>query len=399
MTRLWKVVLAVVPAAALLAGCSAGTSSPTSGSATVGLPPSQAASGPDGSWATVVMGHLDDPLNTFGELLYRPTCPVAATCVPGQWVLATPPGVASNGGLFAAVDSGGTLTAGFGVSLGLTFSPLATTADAGSTWATGILPAALVPVADALATSGRNRLALVSSGGGRVLASGVDLSTWSVLARRPAIVAAASRSGCPAGSADAVAMTTGGDDLVAVSCGTGRRAGVFRVGASGSAVDVTPVGPVLPGPVAGPVVVERLVATPVGLEALVVAGHGPTGRMFLATSTDGATTWAVSSPLTVGGPVRSASVDSSGTLVALVSLGNDKTAESTAPGRPWTSLAALPVGTTVVVAGPAGAYSALIPTGSTLTVDVLTSGKWTRRQVLAVPIQYGSTGAGGGGSG
>jgi len=141
------------------------------------------------------MGHLDDPLNTFGELVYRPPCTGVATCVPGAWVLATPPGVASNGGLFAGVDPNGTLSAGFGAALDLTFSPLAATADAGSNWETGALPAALVPVTDALTTSGRNRLALVSSGGGQVLSSGADLSTWAVLARRPQIVAAASHSG------------------------------------------------------------------------------------------------------------------------------------------------------------------------------------------------------------
>ena len=150
------------------------------------------------------MGHLDDPLNTFGELVYRPPCTGVATCVPGAWVLATPPGVASNGGLFAGVDPNGTLSAGFGAALDLTFSPLAATADAGSNWETGALPAALVPVTDALTTSGRNRLALVSSGGGQGLSSGADLSTWAVLAQRPQIVAAASHSGCSAGSMTAV---------------------------------------------------------------------------------------------------------------------------------------------------------------------------------------------------
>jgi hypothetical protein len=363
--------------------------------APVGFPPAQVMSGATGSWATLAMGHLDDPINTFGELLYRPggpTCPGVAPCAPGKWVLATPPGVASNGGMFVAVDPSGTLTAGFGVSLDLTFSPLAVTSDAATTWTTGILPVGLAPVTDALAASGPDRLALVSTDGGRVLASTGDLSTWSVVARRASVATAATGSGCAPGPLGAVAVTAIGDDLVATTCGSGHRAGIFRVGTNGVAGVVTPVGPVLPGVTTGPVRVDRMVATPAGLSALVVAGSGPATRLFVATSAGGTATWTVSSPYDTGARVVSTSVDGSGGTVVVLANGAHLTAASVDPGGSWTTLPALPAGTAVVAGGPSGEFSALVPAGSTLTVDVLSGGTWSRHQVLTVPIQYGSSG-------
>jgi hypothetical protein len=55
----------------------------------------------------------------------------------------------------------------------------------------------------------------------------------------------------------------------------------------------------------------------------------------------------------------------------------------------------LAVSTTVVETGSVGTHSALFPTDSTLTVDTLASGTCVCRLVLAVPIQSGSTAAGG----
>jgi len=390
--------------AVTLAACSSSPSATGSGTSAV-LPPAQVVSGATGSWATVVMGHLDDPLNTFGELLYRPggpACPGPVPCAPQAWSLATPAGVASNGGLFATLATGGTLTVGFGVSLDLTFSPLAATADQGATWSTGVLSAGLVPVTDALAASGTAgapaRLALVSTGGGEVLSSSGDLSTWAVMGRRRALASAAAASGCGAGPLTAVAIAPSGVDLVATTCGSGGRAGIFRIGSAGTAGAVTPVGPVLPGPVTAPLRVERLVATPAGLTALVVAGSGRSRRLYLATSDDDTATWTVSAPFATSGSVVASSVDPTGGTVVVLDAGGHRTAATVAPGTPWTTLPGLPAGTSVVAGGPGAVFSALIPSGSTVTVDVLSGGSWIRNQLLAVPIQYGSTGAGGGGS-
>ena len=399
MTRRSAALVAVLGVlAAVLAACARTPAVP----APDVLPPAQAVADATGTWATVAMGHLDDPPNTFGELLYRPTdpgCPrdFAAGCGSRDWTLATPPGVASNGGLFAATNPDGTLTAGFGVSLDLTFSPLAESGDHGAVWTGGILPAALVPVTDALASSGPTaRLALVSAGGGQVLSARGDLSTWAVLARRATLDPVAAASGCALGSLTAVAVTSTGDDLVAGTCGSGARAGVFRVAGAGAPSVVTAVGPRVPVPSGTPVRVDRLVATPAGLSALVVAGSGPSSRLFLASSADGAATWTVSAPYPTGSTVASASVGADGGMVVVLTGSRRAAATVATVGARWSTLPPLPAGTAVVTVDGRGSYSALVPSGSSLDVEVLTGGTWTPHQELAVPIPYGSTSAGGG---
>jgi hypothetical protein len=206
------------------------------------------------------------------------------------------------------------------------------------------------------------------------------------------VATAAAGSGCAAGPLAAVAVTAAGDDLVAATCGSGHRAGIFQVGVNGVAGAVTPVGPVLPGVATGPVRVDRLVATPAGLSALVVAGRGAATRLFVATSAGATDTWTVSSPYDTAARVVSTSVDGSGAMVVELAEGTHLTAASVDPGGSWTTLPALPAGTAVVAGSPSGQFSALVPAGSTLTVDVLSGGTWSRSQVLTVPIQYGSSG-------
>ncbi len=65
--------------------------------------------------------------NNFWELFVRPTG-------TAPWRLATPAGVADNGGLEVAGTGGPSLVTGFRPSQDLTFSPLATTADGGASW-------------------------------------------------------------------------------------------------------------------------------------------------------------------------------------------------------------------------------------------------------------------------
>ena len=105
------------------------------------------------------MGRLDDPLNTFWQLL---------ALTGGSWELATPPGVASNGGLMVAAQPQSVL-AGFGPSQDLRFSPLAHSTDQGSSWDPGVLPAGLARVPDALVEGADDSLALLRSGRGTVV--------------------------------------------------------------------------------------------------------------------------------------------------------------------------------------------------------------------------------------
>ena len=399
----------VAAVAVALAAC--GSTAPSTDASTVpaGLPAAQSLPGSGGTWATLAMGRHDDPLNTFGEVLYRSGCADASSCGGGpHWSLATPPGVASNGGIMVAANPDGGLTTGFGVSLDLRFSPLAETADAGSVWTGGILPVALAGVPDALAASGATqRLALAAPAplaDGGVLASTVDLSTWTRLASRAAVGSAASAAGCVLGDLSAVAITAQDDDLVAGDCNSGGRAGIFRVGKAGRSVPVVAIGPRVPSAAGAEVRVVRLVATGGVLSALVRQGTGTRSWLELATSTDDATTWTVSAPFATALPVLATGVTSSGGFVVLLGGSGSGGARGQAavaePGRPWSVLAIPPIGTAVISYGAGdGAVEALVPSGSVLDVDRLGTAGWHRVQELKIPLQFGSTSAGGGSTG
>ena len=112
--------------------------SASSGNVVLGAPLATSVSTTLGSWATIPMGHLDDPANTFWEVF---SLPAGAT----TWAAHTPPDVADNGGLVAAPTSTGVVV-GFRPSDLLKFSPLASTADGGVTYTTGLVPGALSAV-------------------------------------------------------------------------------------------------------------------------------------------------------------------------------------------------------------------------------------------------------------
>ncbi|HEY4947184.1 MAG TPA: hypothetical protein VII19_04745 [Acidimicrobiales bacterium] len=374
--------------AAVLTGCSSpsGTASGSSAGAAAGsIPLAASFASPTGTWATLAMGHLDDPLNTFWELLHLPAdSPL--------WALATPPGVASNGGLVAAVAPSGALTAGFGTSLLLRFSPLAQSTDQGATWTAGVLPGGLAPVPDALATSSVARnAALLGAGGREVVSSGGDLSSWHSIARTGVLGAGSSAAACGIEALTAVAVRADGDVLAGAACVHGGAAGVYRF------TDGTwhSVGPSLPGSVGGPARVVRLLATPSGATALISAGTGGSGELVAATSSDGLVSWSVSPPLpTAGRTLVSTGVTPAGGLIAVTEDAHgDRSASVIDPSvAGWLTLAPLPAGTTVVAAGPTGGFDALIVSQSTLGVDTLASGRWQRSQTLDVPIVYGSSG-------
>ena len=110
-----------------------------------------------GTWATVAMGHLDEPLNTFWQLFFRPT----GSASWSNQVKAT--AVATNGGLVLASPGGPGLLVGVRPTNLLTFSPLIYTSDAGRSWSTGLLADGLAARPDALAAASASRmLALVN---------------------------------------------------------------------------------------------------------------------------------------------------------------------------------------------------------------------------------------------
>ena len=151
----------LVPLTSLVAGCGSQTIPATTPSLRVQVAPlSTSLVTPQGTWAVAVMGGSAADENNFWQLFVRPA---GAT----RWSLATPEGVADNGGLVAASGADGTsLLVGFRPSQELAFSPLATSSDTGKKWTPGLLDADLADVPDAIAVARSGQtLALLGDGG------------------------------------------------------------------------------------------------------------------------------------------------------------------------------------------------------------------------------------------
>ena len=147
MNRRATLASLLVAGMVMSAGCGSASRQPAAAAAPA-QPPSLATSlvTATGTWAVAVMGGPAAEHNNFWQLFVRP----AAT---GKWRLATPPGVASNGGQVVGSPGAGSGVAGFRPSQDLSFSPLATTHDNGTAWTPGLLDAGLADVPDALAAA------------------------------------------------------------------------------------------------------------------------------------------------------------------------------------------------------------------------------------------------------
>ena len=98
-----------------------------------------------GTWAVVPMGHLDQPLNTFWQLFFRPT---GGT----RWSdFASDLAVATNGGILLATQNGRSLLVGIRPANLLDFSPLLVTPNGGRTWVAATPVAALAAHPNSLA--------------------------------------------------------------------------------------------------------------------------------------------------------------------------------------------------------------------------------------------------------
>lgn len=309
------------------------------------------------SWAVVPM--TANP--AFWQVFVRPANAAA-------WQLVTPQGVASNGGLVAA-GTGGSLTVAVRPSQGLTFSPLATTADGGARWSTAVIDAGLAATPDALAASGRQLVALLAND--TILASSDAGTTWRTLAAPGAITGSPAGRECgTVGVTDVSFGIHGTEVLAAGTCGTASTA-VFARSASGWQHVSLPA----PG---------RVVRMMPGL-MLVASGSQ------LHATWDTAAGWRVSPALAASAVAASGSLAPGG---AWVLLPGRRAATVAGPGQPWRSLPAVPDGTAVLAAGPGGAVDALAASGSKLTVWRLAGAAtaWSKVQAINVPIQYGSSG-------
>jgi len=368
----------------LSAGCGSASRQPAAPAAPA-QPPSLATSlvTTTGTWAVAVMGGPAAEHNNFWQLFVRP----AAT---GKWRLATPPGVASNGGLVLASPGAGTLVAGFRPSQDLSFSPLATTHDNGTAWTPGLLDAALANVPDALAAAPGDGRLLALLAGGEVQLSGPGGTGWTRLATRRALAASPAGGRCGLGSLTAAAFSPSGVPLLAGSCARPGTAGIFAY-AGGT---WHPAGAALPASYARQrVTVLRLTTTAGTTAALLAAGSGAATRLLAAWSTNGGGHWALSQPLPLRGAKVTSASSGPGGSVAVVLTGNHAQTV-TGPAGSWSQLPALPPGTVTLAPGPAEGWDALAVHSTRLTVWQLPPGRtaWAATQTISVFIQFGSSG-------
>jgi hypothetical protein len=388
--------------AAALTGCGRPTPETTTAvtppSVTAPLATSIAAAG--GTWATLPMGHLDDPLNTFWQLFYRP----AGSSLWSDQVQAT--ATATNGGLVLASASGRSLLVGVRPSNLLHDSPIIATSDGGRAWSDGLTSGLVARPAGLAAGESGQALALVASGSASTVeASPGDLFTWQKLTSLADLAAAPSAPSCDPVALGAVGYEAA-NPVIGARCARPGAVGLFTK----RGVGWQRVGPVLPSSLAGAGIdVLSLEPTSGGLAAVLAASGASTTTLLVAWTGDGGLNWAVSPALQLSagqqlrsiGPTGRGPAGGDGLFVLISSSsGSERLDVVDGPGAPWHSLAPPPAGTATVAFEPARTATGPVPAQALVAEDtVLTvwtlgaaASNWVKGQVLQVPIEFGSSG-------
>jgi hypothetical protein len=376
-------------AAAALAACSGGGHSAQTSSSAVApsLPTPLATSlqSAAGIWATVPMGHLDQPLNTFWQLFFRP----AGSASWSNQVQATATG--TNGGLVLASVHRGTVIVGVRPSNLLTFSPLIFTADGGRSWSTGLLSGGLAARPDSLAANSPSQTLALAGGhaGTQVLAATNGLSEWRTATTTRALAATTAGRACALASITAVAYLAA-DPLVGGSCARPGVVGVF-VERAGS-WQLLAAAPQRSLARAG-VEVLALRSAGGGVQAL-LGVSGSRGSSLIASWYEHGQ-WVSSRPLALSASehVSSFGPATGDGIFALLtgSSGTRRLAVASSAGAAWQQLAPPPAGTATLAFGPGSSVDALAVRDTVLTVWSLSPAHaWSRRQTIDVPIEFGS---------
>jgi hypothetical protein len=344
----------------------------------------------EGTWATVAMGQLDQPDNTFWQLFHRSAGAASWT----NQIQAT--GVATNGGLVLAPSLGSSLVVGVRAYQLLTFSPLIASANGGRTWSNGLLPSGLAAAPNALAVDAQGRALAITGKDQTTQSQSVltseSLTSWQLLTSGAGLTATPAGQHCAPLGLSAVAFD-GTDPVVGARCGRAGVVGLFER----RGVAWMLAGPRLPAPTSQDLVsVLALQATSHGLSALLSAS-GPTGTAVMVVATDDAgQTWQVSQALRLSPSERVTSVGPAGSggffVLLSASGGPDRAAVVATAQSQWTELPSPPPGTATLAFGPGTSVEALAVNTATLTVWTLGSaGGWHKGQVMTVSIDYGSS--------
>jgi len=388
--RKWLVCLAAATATVIVlgtAGSSGGVPPRASGPL---VPISASMTNSSGSSLLIPMGRIDDPSNTFWEVFLRPAG-------SKSWVLRTPPGVASNGGLVLSGAPSGSLTVGFLISADLKFSPIAQSADGGDKWSPGEIPLPLASTPDALAVGpSGDVLAIVASAQQSVLQTSGDLSSWGTLTSTKALTGAA--DSCGVRDVTAVAYNDVAEPLLGLRCDQKGEIGMLAETTSSMTGHPAWRDIALPlGPGIGTAVVTRLVSTSSGVTGLgqvadgkrtsIVAfwGGGSTDQWSGPTAFSVPGSWSVKATATGGGSGQ-------GVAVLLGSGAQRRVEVVTGPGGSWVSLPPAPQAASGVSA-VGSEIEAFVVTGSRLAVWAWTTGAtgWTQTASISVPVPYGSS--------
>jgi hypothetical protein len=322
-------------------------------------------------WAVVEMGGSAAQEENFWQLFVRS----AATA---KWRLATPLGVADNGGLVVASPGSGSLVTGFRPSQLLTYSPLASSSDNGTSWSpAGPVNSGLTDTPDALAAGpGGSLLAL--TGGGAELGQRLG-ATWKRLSSARSLAATQPGKACGVTGLTGAAFTSAGTPVLAASCSRPGVAGIFAdIGGSWQAA-----GPAVPASLARQDIdVLRLTAAGPGLVALLQAD----GRIVAAWY-DGSR-WTVSAPLHAT-TLRSTAIGPDGSVGII--LNGSHGATLAGPGAAWHVLPALPKWAATLALGSSGQVDAIAANGGTFRDWRLAPAGWSLAQTIHVAIPYGSS--------
>jgi hypothetical protein len=336
-------------------------------------------------WAIVEMGGSAAQHNNFWELFVRPAG-------SPRWRLATPPGVADNGGLEVAGTGGGSLVTGFRPSQDLTFSPLAVTSDGGTTWSpSGPVSPGLADAPDALAAGPGGRLIALTGNGEAEVGTGLG-AAWTRLSSARSLAATPAGRACRPTGLTAAAFGSSGAPMLGASCGRAGVAGIFSD--SGGAWHAA--GPAVPAALAREDI-DVLTLTSDGsapganLVALLRAGSGAGATLTVAWSADGGSRWTLSAPLSLAGSQLVSAAAGPGGSFGIV-LNASRGAIVTGPGVSWRALPALPRDTATLALGPSGQADAIAAHLGAFSDWRLTGSGWTLAQTINVTIPYGSSG-------
>jgi hypothetical protein len=375
----------------LAAGCSSAPTASTEQATAPPAPPlATSFAATDASWAVVEMGGPAAQHNNFWQLFVRPA---GGT----RWRLATPPGVADNGGLVVTGAGGGSMVTGFRTSQDLTFSPFAASSNGGTSWspAVGPLTPGLAAAPDALAATQAGQV-LALAKGGEVEFGSQSGTSWKRLGSAKTVAATAAGRACGLTGLTAAAFSSAGVPMLAASCSRPGIVGIFGDTGGGW----FPAGPARPIVLANTglarenIAVVRLAAAGPGVTALLRAGSGRGASLIAAWSRGIDSPWTLSAPLHVGAQQLTSTAIGPGGAIGVV-LGATRGETLAGPGASWRALPALPRWTATLALGPGHEVDAIAAHVGTFSDYWLASGTpagWTLAQRVKVDIPYGSSG-------